>query len=164
MGPGRLVRLYYKKRRVYDWIIEVLGILRSLPVLRVLQLRLVTWGSHQMLQSTPIFSSFTQYSIGTSARDTTRDLSATSATAATSSSSSARSATTTPCSPTTISQSPRIAYGHRPQGCTTTNSINRLSIALLPDPVPIFTTSIPQNPADHPANTPRSHRACQWQH
>ena len=42
MGPGHLVRLYYKKGREYDWIIEVLDVLRSLPVLRVPQLRLVT--------------------------------------------------------------------------------------------------------------------------
>ena len=50
MGPGRLVRLYYKRGREYDWIIEVLDILRSLPVLRVPQLRLVTWGSHQRME------------------------------------------------------------------------------------------------------------------
>ena len=50
MGPGRLVRLYYKRGRKYDRIIEVLGILRSLPVLRVPRLRLVTWGSHQRME------------------------------------------------------------------------------------------------------------------
>ena len=120
-------------------------------------------GQWAVLQSTPIFSPLTQYSIGTSARDTAHDLSATSATAATSSSSSASSATATPCSLTTISQLPWIAYGHRPKRCTTTDSIHRLSITLLPDPVPIVTTSISQNPADHPAHIPRSHRACQWQ-
>ena len=50
MGPGRLVRLYYKRGREYDRIREVLGILRSLPVLRVPRLRLVTWGSHQRME------------------------------------------------------------------------------------------------------------------
>ena len=50
VGPGCLVRLYYKKGREYDWIIEVLGILRSLPVLWVPWLRLVTWGSHQRME------------------------------------------------------------------------------------------------------------------
>ena len=50
MGPGRLVRLYYKKGREYDQIIEVLGILRSLLVLQVPRLWLVMWGSHQRME------------------------------------------------------------------------------------------------------------------
>ena len=50
MGPGRLVRLYYKKGKRSDRIREVLGILRSLLVLRVPWLRLVTWGSHQRME------------------------------------------------------------------------------------------------------------------
>ena len=50
MGPGRLVRLYYRKGKKHDRIIEVLGILRSLPVLRVLWLQLMTWGSHQRME------------------------------------------------------------------------------------------------------------------
>ena len=50
MGPGCLVRLFYKKGREYDQIIEVLGILRSLPVLQVPRLWLVTWGSHQRME------------------------------------------------------------------------------------------------------------------
>ena len=56
-----------------------------------------------LLQSIPIFSSPTQYPIGTLTHDTARDPSATSATGATSSSSSASSATTIPCPLTTIS-------------------------------------------------------------
>ena len=50
MGPRRLVRLYYRKGRKHDWIIEVLGVLRSLLVLQVLWLWLVTWGSHQRME------------------------------------------------------------------------------------------------------------------
>ena len=50
MGPGRLVRLYYKRGREYDRIREVLGILRSLPVLWAPRLRLVMWGSHQRVE------------------------------------------------------------------------------------------------------------------
>ena len=50
MGPGHLVRLSYKKEKKRDRIIEVLGILRSLLVLWVLQLWLVTWGSHQRME------------------------------------------------------------------------------------------------------------------
>ena len=50
MGPGCLVRLSYKKGKKRDWIMEVLGILRSLLVLRVPRLQLVTWGSHQRME------------------------------------------------------------------------------------------------------------------
>ena len=50
MGPGRLVRLFYRKRKKHDQIIEVLGILRSLLVLWVPWLWLVTWGSHQRME------------------------------------------------------------------------------------------------------------------
>ena len=32
MGPRRLVRLYYRKGKKHDQIIEVLKVLRSLPV------------------------------------------------------------------------------------------------------------------------------------
>ena len=50
MGPGRLVRLFYKRGREYDRIREVLSIFRSLPVLRVPRLQVVTWGSHQRME------------------------------------------------------------------------------------------------------------------
>ena len=50
MGPGGLVRLFYRKEKKHDQIIEVLGILRSLLVLWVPRLWLVTWGSHQRME------------------------------------------------------------------------------------------------------------------
>ena len=50
MGPRRLIRLFYRKGKKHNWIIGVLGILRSLLVLWVPQLQLVTEGSHQRME------------------------------------------------------------------------------------------------------------------